>query len=122
MLLGDILSDLPAVSNFEILERQRYASEPQRVTQARLGQGTARGEALLREALAPAPAPSALLPPTWPVAPPPTHPTTTTTTIPPVAHPPPPPRLPPPTPPHPTPTHPPPGLATAGPPPLDDAS
>ncbi|PSC69902.1 BTB POZ and MATH domain-containing 2-like isoform A [Micractinium conductrix] len=34
VLLGDILSDLPAVSNFEILERQRYASEPQRVTQA----------------------------------------------------------------------------------------
>ena len=36
VLLGDILSDLPPVDNFELHERQRYATGPQRVTQVRV--------------------------------------------------------------------------------------
>lgn len=37
VLLGDILSDLPAVDNFELHERQEYGSDPQRVTQVPRG-------------------------------------------------------------------------------------
>ncbi|PRW44284.1 DNA (cytosine-5)-methyltransferase CMT1 isoform A [Chlorella sorokiniana] len=34
VLLGDILSDLPCVDNFELQDRQRYAGPPERLTQA----------------------------------------------------------------------------------------
>jgi len=33
VLLGDILSDLPPVNNFELHDRQRYAGPPERLTQ-----------------------------------------------------------------------------------------